>query len=183
MEKIINNTYNYVKDTFSDFYIKGFIKMFEMQLKAFLDFVKNDNEDAFEKSELYIDDNCFMRIIEDVLIELKRLKDYHIDNKNNICLERIYAYFASYVIKRKPLFFAKCCKEFEFINEKFAIYLLTSKIVNQLDEDILNKSQDDIEKYFCFLRHHLIYRNTNPHVLELVTRSLEIGMFSLVPSY
>lgn len=164
-----NELYNFLKSDFDDNEIESYECFIKGMLESFL-----MNHSLTKTVE--INENIINYVVLDVLIDLKRLKNYHLGKDLYISSVRRNAFFASFIIKRKPLYDEKL----PFINESFAKYILLSALIDKnvhfWNAEIHKK---EVKRYIDDLDHHLKYRNINPQTLELAIRSLEVGIFHL----
>lgn len=158
------NLKEYLNDSFENEEILAYQTYLQRLVTNFL----VDNEIT---NDTQISEKILENILQDVLIDLKRLKDYHLGEELEISLIRINSYFASFIIRRKPLF----NESIPFINESFAKYVLLTSLSSF---SYLEDNEENVLRYKKDFEHHLKYRNINPQTLELTLRSLEVAIFN-----
>ena len=138
----------------------------------------------YEKKHLeevaYINEELVDQCVDDILIDLARLCDFHdIDEANDA---KIYSYFASWVIKRKPFQLKSdenLATKYRFINEAFAVALImeaTDIMSTKLPKDRKNRLVMPMKS----ISYHLRYRNTDPKALLLLMNGIEAGIYCTV---
>ena len=116
------------------------------------------------KNKSYIDDELFFQFLEDVLVDIMRLKSFHeINNVNKI---KRRAYTASWWVRRKPICFTEeHDKNTIWANELFALTLLLTIFPKNKYESVRDKQKlSEVTRHVLY---HLKYRNINPQTLEL----------------
>ena len=107
----------------------------------------------------------------DILVDLKRLDDFH--EIRQTAYEKVLAYASSWIIRRKPFQVLENVSGkpvLSFINEKFALFLLLKGAA------ISDRATGDAMKDLCNrVLYHLIYRDTGAKVLELFLYGLKFG--------
>lgn len=132
------------------------------------------------KGKVFFDEKIFSGCLIDILVDLERLKYFH--ELDDISYERLIAYAASWIIKRKPFQIInssatyedkKCC----YINEKFAFFLLMDGCGFDSDRRKAIKGKNkELKGYFRKIFYHIQYRNTSPRTLELLLCGIECGL-------
>ncbi|MBO4395582.1 MAG: hypothetical protein J5819_04475 [Eubacterium sp.] len=167
----MKETWDELKDTFGEEWIKGYIKYIYSVIERYFD--KNGlNEIAF------IDPDIFGWCMIDILYDLQRMRDFH--ELDSISEERLLAYAAAWIIKRKPIQMSqgqiKGQNEYLYVNEKVAFILICK--ATGIEDGKYNVSMKEREKALRFLDrilYHLRFRNSSPKTLELLIYGVRLG--------
>jgi hypothetical protein len=139
-------------------------------LKMFHEFLeKQDLGDS-----VIINGRILKRTVIDYFIDIVRIKEFHnINNTNN---EKIYAYTAYWLLRRKPLQVIKPFNGCEFVNELFITFFLISSSceTRNIDNDKKNKNPA-LEGFQSFLFYNLKYRSVSQQSLELMIEAFFCG--------
>lgn len=130
----------------------------------------------FQNDWEMIHDHIMEYCLEDILVDIARLKYFHdIKYVNEI---KLMAYIASWILKRKPFQLIEGCdSKFIYINEKFALSILVQTVgLNNPDMFYRDENRESIVRNMDAIFYHLKYRNTNPQTLELLLMGIQTGM-------
>ena len=169
MDKIQTKTLaETLKESFTDEYIRGAGLLIRELAEKFY-------EDNKLEGKVYFNDDIFDNCLNDILVDLARLKHFHDISQVNYI--KLIAYAASWCLKRKPFQIIEGAEEeLIYINEKFALTMLL-QAGGCYDEKVhyYAEDQDGLVKAVGQIAYHLKYRNTNPQTLELFLIGLESG--------
>jgi len=114
------------------------------------------------------------KTVVDYFTDIVRIKEFHnIKNTNN---EKIYAYTAYWLLKRKPLQVIKPFKGCEFINELFITFFLLSLSCKTRNIDNDQKKENlTLENFQSLLLYNLKYRQISQQSLELMISAFFCG--------
>lgn len=155
--------------TFDESYIRGISNMIHLFAENFYNLNHLDGK-------VYFDDHIMEYCLEDILVDIARLKYFHdIKYVNEI---KLMAYIASWILKRKPFQLIEGCdSKFIYINEKFALSILVQTVgLNNPDMFYRDENRESIVRNMDAIFYHLKYRNTNPQTLELLLMGIQTGM-------
>jgi hypothetical protein len=121
-----------------------------------------------------INGKLLKRTVVDYFIDIVRIKEFH--NINNINNEKIYAYTAYWLLRKKPLQVIKTFNGCEYINELFiTLFLISSScITRNIDNDKKNRNPA-LEDFQSLLFYNLKYRPVSQQSLELMIGALFCG--------
>jgi hypothetical protein len=121
-----------------------------------------------------INGKLLKRMVIDYFIDIVRIKEFH--NINNINNEKIYAYTAYWLLRKKPLQAIKAFNGCEYINELFITLFLVSSscITRNIDNDKKNRNPA-LEDFQSLLFYNLKYRPVTQQSLELMIGALFCG--------
>jgi len=114
------------------------------------------------------------KTVVDYFTDIVRMKEFHdIKNTNN---EKIYAYEAYWLLRRKPLQVVKPFTGCEFVNELFITFFLISLSckTKNIDDD-KKKKNATLENFQSLLFYNLKYRLVTQQSLELMIEALFCG--------
>ena len=154
-------------------YVVGITTLFHELLVRYYE--KKNLQDVADINEELVD-----QCVDDILIDLARLCDFHdIDEANEA---KLYSYFASWVIKRKPFQLksdVNLAVKYRFINEAFAVAIIleaTGIMSTKLPKDRKKRLVMPMKS----ISYHLRYRNTDPKALLLLMNGIEAGIYCTV---
>jgi hypothetical protein len=121
-----------------------------------------------------INGRILKRTVVDYFIDIVRIKEFH--NVNNTNNEKIYAYTAYWLLRRKPLQVLKPFNGCEFVNELFITFFLISSSceTRNIDNEKKNKNPA-LEDFQSFLFYNLKYRSVTQQSLELMIEAFFCG--------
>ena len=167
-------TWKELSGSLGEDYITEYVSIIYRMAKVFYERMDIRNR-AFFDEEIF--DYCMI----DTLYDLKRLKEFH--EVDNISYERLLAYAAGWIIKRKPFQMIKGYEthknkqKYKYINEKFAFTLLMEAVgFSNAKYRIARGKGKKIERLLNRVLYHLRYRNSDPRTLELLVYGIETGM-------
>lgn len=146
-------------------------------------------DELMEAAEHYVDTAgfgphvvCNERIMLNVLLDywadIFRLKEFH--GIDHVRPEKIFAYTAAWIVKRKPIQFTDNTNEEKdiFVNERFAVFLLINECLLSGGEEkkVAPEHLGKLDEYIDLLLYYMKYRECNPQVLELMVESFKMGM-------
>lgn len=157
-----------IKSRFTESYILGLSNWMYDALDSYI------KVNHLEK-EVYINGEIFAQCVRDFVDDLARYCQFHdIVYPNN---SKIYAYMASWIIKRKPIQFVDEPKDSKHIfhNEHAAFGLVVE------GTELLNTNHDEpktkeLEEELQSILYHLRYRNTDPRTMLLLIDALKAGV-------
>jgi len=121
-----------------------------------------------------INGRLLKKTVVDYFTDIVRIKEFHdIKNTNN---EKIYAYTAYWLLRRKPLQVVKPFTGCEFVNELFITLFLISLSfkARNIDNDKIKKNAT-LENFQSLLFYNLKYRLVTQQSLELMIEALFCG--------
>lgn len=113
-------------------------------------------------------------VIHDYFVDTKRAKDFHKIKHTNP--EKVYAYLAYWLLRRKPIQVIKIFKGCEFVNELFITMFLSSSIT--AEKNISKEQKEDnptFKKLRGLLFYNLKYRPTSQQSIELMIEAFFCG--------
>lgn len=120
------------------------------------------------QSSVVICEPILDKVIEDLIADFRRIKDFH--KMNNLSFAKITAYSAGWLIRRKPLQIGSGTNNLRFVNESFAFFLVLQGIgfgnPNQISGLGIDKKYYD--HMFEQIKYYMKYRNCNTQMLELL---------------
>lgn len=123
---------------------------------------------------------CNERIMLNVLLDhfadIFRLKDFH--GIENTRTEKIFAYTAAWIVKRKPLQFIHETDDEKdiFVNERFAVFLILNECLLCGEKKFVSQeNREKLDEYIDLVLYYLKYRECTPQVLELMIESFKMG--------
>ena len=122
-------------------------------------------------------ERIMLNVFLDYFADIFRLKDFH--GIENTRTEKIFAYTAAWIVKRKPLQFIHDTDEEKdiFVNERFAVFLLLNECLLCGEKHFISpQNREKLDEYIDLLLYYLKYRECNPQVLELMIESFKMGM-------
>lgn len=157
-----------IKSRFKDSYIEGLSIWMYDTLDSYI-------KDKHLEMEVYINGEIFAQCVKDLVDDLARYCQFHdIEYPNN---SKIYAYMASWIIKRKPIQFINEPRDSKHIfhNEHAAFGLVVE------GTDLLNTNHDspktkELTEELQSILYHLRYRNTDPRTMLLLIDALKAGV-------
>lgn len=122
-------------------------------------------------------ERIMLNVLLDYFADIFRLKDFH--GIENTRTEKIFAYTAAWIVKRKPIQFIDETDEEKdiFVNERFAVFLLLNECLLCGEKKFVSEeNKDKLDEYIDLVLYYLKYRECNPQVLELMVESFKMGM-------
>jgi len=131
---------------------------------------------TFEKQaqNIDIDMDLLKKAVIDYFVDTVRIKEFHDIPKTRT--EKIYAYTAYWLLKRKPIQIKRDFEGSLFINELFiSAYLLNGMLTekNLTSEKCVNR--DGFHDFFILLFYNLKYRQVSQQSLELMIKAFYSG--------
>jgi len=126
------------------------------------------------KDKVRVDGRILEQVVIDYFVDSVRVKEFH--NIKNTNTEKIYAYTAYWLFRRKPLQALKNFDGCEFINELFTTLFLASSIAT--DKNISKDQRDNnptFKKFQELLFYNLKYRPVSQQSLELMIEAFFCG--------
>jgi hypothetical protein len=124
--------------------------------------------------KIYINTKNLLRAVVDYFVDSMRIKEFHgIMHTNR---EKIYAYMAYWLLKRKPIQAVKHFKGCEFVNEVFVTNYILSLIseTKDIDDDAKEKNPA-YDKFNTMLCYNLSFRIITQQSLELMIDAFFTG--------
>ena len=121
-------------------------------------------------------ERIMLNVLLDYLADIFRLKEFH--GIENTRTEKIFAYTAAWIVKRKPLQFIHDTDEEKdiFVNERFAVFLIFNECLLCGEKCFVSQeNKKKLDEYINSLLYYLKYRECNPQVLELAIESFKMG--------
>jgi len=121
-----------------------------------------------------VDGRMLEQMVVDYFVDSVRVKEFH--NIKNTNTEKIYAYTAYWLFRRKPLQALKNFNGCEFINEFFITLFLTSNLISEkgISNTIANNNPT-YKKFQELLFYNLKYRPVSQQSLELMIEAFFCG--------
>ncbi len=164
-----NRNYEYILDRVGEKKFRE--RLNEMVLSANQYIIEAGYEKHVECNE-----RIMVNVLLDYFADIFRLKDFH--GIENTRTEKIFAYTAAWIVKRKPLQFIHDTDEEKdiFVNERFAAFLLLNECLLCGEKRFVSqKNKEKLDEYIDLLLYYLKYRECNPQVLELMIESFKMG--------
>jgi hypothetical protein len=158
-------------------YLKRYDIDIDRIVNRYIQILKMFNE-FLEKQDLgdsvAINGRILKRTVIDYFIDIVRIKEFHnINNTNN---EKIYAYTAYWLLRRKPLQVIKPFKGCAFVNELFITFFLISSSCRTRNIDNEKKNRNPaLDDFQSFLFYNLKYRPISQQSLELMIEAFFCG--------
>ncbi len=123
-------------------------------------------------TDISLNDRILMHAILDYFTDITRLRNFH--DIQWVNQDKIIAYEASWILKRKPIQIMRVDKEeFIYVNEKFVLEMLINHLTAGRVEDF---SKNEIVIAYCnILFYYMKYRNCDAKILEIIIASFKAG--------
>lgn len=121
-------------------------------------------------------ERIMLNVLLDYFADIFRLKDFH--GIENTRTEKIFAYTAAWIVKRKPLQFIHETDDEKdiFVNERFAVFLILNECLLCGEKKFVSQeNREKLDEYIDLVLYYLKYRECNPQVLELMIESFKMG--------
>ena len=168
---------NNKKNDYSEF-VEGENKQkFQSRLKELIDTANCFIRDAGYSQYVECNERIMLNVVLDYLADIYRLKDFH--GIEFVRIEKIIAYTAAWIVRRKPLQFVTYTDEEKdiFVNERFAAYLMINECLFDDDKKYIPaRYEKKLEEYYNLLLYYFKYRECNPQVIELAIEYFKMGM-------
>ena len=149
---------------------------FRERLDEMLDSANLYIREAGYEKHVVCNERIMLNVLLDYYADIFRLKEFH--DIQYVRTEKIFAYTAAWIVKRKPLQFIHDTDEEKdiFVNERFAVFLLLNECLLCGEKRFVAKeNKQKLDEYIDLLLYYLKYRECNPQVLELAIESFKKG--------
>jgi hypothetical protein len=106
-------------------------------------------------------------------VDIAQLKDFQQIEKASE--EKIYAYMAYWLLKRKPIQVTRPFPKSKFINELFVTTFIVTSILAEKNLKSVQWDKTEFSKFQLLLFYHLKYRVITPQTLELMIEAFFCG--------
>lgn len=132
-------------------------------------------EAAGYKGNVECNERIMLNVLFDYFSDIFRLKEFH--HIEHVKIEKIVAYTAAWILRRKPLQFVRYTDEEKdmFVNERFALYFVLNECFGSGKLCVTSKYQQALDNYIDMLLYYFKYRECNPQVIELAIESFKMG--------
>lgn len=151
-------------------------KKFRERLDEMMDSAERYIQEAGYAEHVVCNERIMLNVLLDYFADIFRLKDFH--GIENTRTEKIFAYTAAWIVKRKPLQFIHDTDEEKdiFVNERFAVFLILNECLLCGERKFVSaENRVKLDEYIDLLLYYLKYRECNPQVLELMIESFKMG--------
>ena len=151
-------------------------KKFRERLDEMIDSAERYIQEAGYGEHVVCNERIMLNVLLDYFADIFRLKDFH--GIENTRTEKIFAYTAAWIVKRKPLQFIYDTDEEKdiFVNERFAVFLILNECLLCGERKFVSvENRVKLDEYIDLLLYYLKYRECNPQVLELMIESFKMG--------
>ena len=165
-----NDTYQTLIETVGKTVINEFMSFLQEQCEKFL-------QEASYKDSVVCNDRILFHALLDYYSDIERLKQFH--NIENIRTNKVFAYIAYWILRRKPLQFASedITETDIFVNERFAMFLVINEcLLDGVKYALSVDAQKKFDEYIDFLLYYFKYRECSPQALELLIETFKIGL-------
>lgn len=162
--------YNYILNRVGE-------QKFRERLDEMIDSATQYIREAGYGEHVACNERIMLNVLLDYFADIFRLKDFH--GIENTRTEKVFAYTAAWIVKRKPLQFIHETDEEKdiFVNERFAVFLLLNECLLCGEKKYVSEeNKNKLDEYIDLLLYYLKYRECNPQVLELMIESFKMGM-------
>ena len=152
------------------------LKKFRERLDEMMDSAERYIQEAGYSEHVICNERIMLNVLLDYFADIFRLKDFH--GIENTRTEKIFAYTAAWIVKRKPLQFIHDTDEEKdiFVNERFAVFLILNECLLCGERRFVSEeNRVKLDEYIDLLLYYLKYRECNPQVLELMIESFKMG--------
>ena len=149
---------------------------FRMRLEEMINSANQYIETAGYGKHVCCNESIMLNVLLDYCADIFRLKEFH--GIEYVRTEKIFAYTAAWIVKRKPLQFIHDTDEEKdmFVNERFAVYLILNECLLCGEKRFVSKeNKQKLDEYIELLLYYMKYRECNPQVLELAIESFKMG--------
>ncbi len=170
MEGGKKDTYESLIETVGEKTINEFMGFLQEQCEQFL------REASYEGS-VVCNDRILFHALLDYYSDIERLKQFH--HIQNIRTNKVFAYVAYWILRRKPLqFVAEDIAETDiFVNERFVMFLVINEcLLEGVNYALSMDGQKKFDEYVDFLFYYFKYRECSPQALELLIETFKIGL-------
>lgn len=153
------------EDTFNEF-----MRFLQEQAEQFI------SEASYAES-VVCNDRILMHVLLDYYSDIERLKEFH--SIEYIRTNKVFAYVAYWILRRKPLQFVNQDLEEPdiFVNERFALFLVINEcLLEGADPTLDNAGKEKFDEYIDFLLYYFKYRECSPQALELLIETFKMGL-------
>lgn len=147
-----------------------FMRFLQEQAEQFI------SEASYEKC-VVCNDRILIHVLLDYYSDIERLKDFH--GIEFIRTNKVFAYVAYWILRRKPLqFVSDNIEETDiFVNERFALFLVMNEcLLEGVDYALENTGKVKFDEYIDFLLYYFKYRECSPQALELLIETFKMGL-------
>lgn len=176
---IIENSYEYILETFSEEVVKARFKNILKEMNIFID--KSDCKNNAEINTVLLS-----YAVIDYFADIKRLKQFH--NITNTNTAKIYAYTAFWLLREKPIQIVTNynnddlttedkdeVNKYLYLNEKFVTTYIISNILSDLDISVFSLEPDFVSEFYTLLLYNFKFRNYTAQSLELTIKGFQTG--------
>ena len=170
MEERKKDTYQTLIETVGEDKVNDFMSFLQTQCEQFL-------QEASYKDSVVCNDRILFHALLDYYSDIERLKQFH--HIKNIRTNKVFAYIAYWILRRKPLqFVSEDITETDiFVNERFAMFLVINEcLLEGVNYALSADGQKKFDEYVDFLFYYFKYRECSPQALELLIETFKIGL-------
>lgn len=156
-------------------------KVGESKFEEFMRFLQDQAEqfisEASYAESVVCNDRILMHVMLDYYSDIDRLMSFH--NIEYIRTNKVFAYTAYWILRRKPLQFVNQDIEERdiFVNERFALFLVINEcLLEGVDYALDDESKVKFDEYIDFLLYYFKYRECSPQALELLIETFKMGL-------
>lgn len=134
-------------------------------------------EAASYAESVVCNDRILLHVLLDYFSDIERLKEFH--GIENIRTNKVFAYTAYWILRRKPLqFVADSIEEPDvFVNERFALFLIMNECLLQgVNLALDGESKKRFDEYIDFLLYYFKYRECSPQALEMLIETFKVAL-------
>lgn len=156
-------------------------KIGEKAINEFMAFLQEQCEHFLQgasyKGSVVCNDRILFHAILDYYSDIERLKQFH--PVENVRTNKVFAYIAYWILRRKPLqFVTNNIEETDiFVNERFAMFLVINEcLLEGVNYALGVDEQKKFDEYLDFLFYYFKYRECSPQALELLIETFKMGI-------